>query len=367
MPGVSGVLPAAAAGIAMAAEVSAGIKIDVNAFNYEKTNGTMKMLTLTHHNQDYESPISFSISGEKAGATYHICEGGGTDINSSKWNIWIKPLDILTVNVGSWDTNLNVETIDWNTYSGIGSAGLTLSLAPVDGITFDATFAPDWNGSLFKNAEQVAVEGAVAGDKKGADAWKEYTDAQKEAALNNAKAAIGEIGVKAAYSADGLGTISAMFDAKNSFHNLGFGAGYKNTFGPATIFVNALGFTANDKFAKVRVEAYAEIPADALSIKAFVAGGYNMEAYDPKNPWDFAYFTEDDKAFVGAKAKIAYSLGGATPYLYISDGNFLGDFKMTIRPGVEFKVGDCSIDAALDVTAAKAFEISVPVKFSMSF
>ena len=75
MPGVSGVLPAAAAGIAFAADVSAGIKLGVSAFDYDKSNDSVKALTLKHHNADYESPISFSISGEKAGATYHLCEG----------------------------------------------------------------------------------------------------------------------------------------------------------------------------------------------------------------------------------------------------------------------------------------------------
>ena len=396
------VLVAAAAGIAFAAEVSAGVRIDVDAFNYQKADGTMTMLTLKHHNEDYESPISFSVSGEKAGATYHICEAGGTDINSTKWNIWFQPIDMLKVNIGTWDTNLNKETIDWNSYSDIGSAGVTLTLAPIDGFTFDATFAPGW-GSWFQNDRKVATskvkdyflevtleEAAIVKGSALTDAEKkEVTEAFEgtwKTAWDNAsaddrndlidlyldnndtKAAVAELGFMAHYTADGIGTISAMFDAKNSFDNLAFGAGYKNTFGPATVFVNALGFTNDKKFAKVRVEGYVEVPADALTVKAFVAGGYNMEAYDPRNPWDFAYFAGDDKAFFGAKAKIAYSLGDVTPYLYVKDENFLADdFKAVIKPGLEVNIDGCSIDAALEVTAAKEFGISVPVKFTFNF
>ena len=352
-------LPAAAAGIAMAAEVSAGIKIDVNAFGYNGHEEEVKALEVNHHNNDWESPISFSISGEKAGATYHICEGGGTAINSSKWNIWVKPIDMLTINVGHWDSNLNQETIYYGgTQSGIGSQGLTFTLAPVDGFSADVTFAPGYGTAWFS--------------KKG-----------------DADPLIKELGVKFQYAAD-FGTVNAIFDYKGKTvktaatettpaeynpHEMKFGVGYKNTFDPLTLWVNALGFVKGDKFNAVRAEAFQEVGIDALKVKAFEAFQFNTNTPDDAKL--------KDKIDIAAFLYLGYSLGDATAYLKVRDDDFLNKyekFAMTINPGVEFKIGECSVDAGVEFDTSVNYDtddekniesgkigVSVPVKFSMSF
>ena len=412
-------LPAAAAGIVMAAEVSAGIKIDMNAFEYNSYTKEAKALTFTHHNQDWESPITFSVSGEKAGATYHFCEKGGDDMTSTKWNIWVKPIDLLTVNVGNWESELNQETIYYGgTQSKIGSQGLTLTLAPVDGFTFDFVVAPGWGNAWFKDKRTVAnskikayyekaraeyVKGYIAAhaadpdnptDAEKADAemaavndmgtwktvWEEASQEEKNELIDNyldevdTDPEIAELGFKAAYSAD-FGTVSAIFDAKDSFKNLKFGAGYKNTFEPLTLWVNVLGVTNrkhddNDKIAfdNFRVEAFQEVGIDALTVKAFEAFQFNTNLADGAKT--------NDKIDIAAFLYLGYNLGDATPYLKIKDEDFLQKkFAMIINPGVEFKVGDCSIDAGLEIDTSVNDDkvetgkvgVSVPVKFSMSF
>lgn len=359
-------MAAMVAAAAVAAEVSAGIKIDVNAIEYDAGTKEFKALEVNHHNNDWESPISFSVSGEKAGATLHLCEGSGTDINSTKWNIWVKPIDMFTINVGHWDTNLNQESISWGgTKSGIGSQGLTFSLAPTEGFTFDATFAPGYGTPWFSKGD-------------GTDA------------------VIKELGFKVQYSAD-FGTVNAIFDYKGKTTTaataggydwvdddddpstapvwqattgdpasetpaeMKFGAGYKNTFDPLTLWVNALGFVKGSDFDAVRLEAFEEVGIDALTVKAFEAFQFNTNLPDGA----------DTKAKIDLNMKLylGYKLGeSTTAYLKIQDDDLLQEnFKMSINPGVEFKVGDCGIDAGVEVTAQEKIKFSVPVKFSMNF
>ena len=348
------------AAAAVAAEVRAGIKIDVNAIEYDAGTKEFKALEVNHHNNDWESPISFSVSGEKAGATLHLSEAAidGNDLGKfTKWNIWVKPIDMLTVNVGHWDTNLNQESITWGgSKSGIGSQGLSLSLAPAEGFTFDATFAPGYGKGWFRNADAVARENA----KDDGFKWDDLTDAEKDVYLDAAKSVVEELGFKVQYSAD-FGTVNAIFDAKNTFKELKFGAGYKNTFDPLTIWVNVLGFTKESEFDAVRVEAFQEAGLDALTVKAFEAFQFNTNLPDGA----------DTKAKIdlGAKFYLGYKLGeSTTAYLKIQDDDFLADaFSMSINPGLEFKVGDCGIDAGIEFTAQEKIKVAVPVKFSMNF
>ncbi|MBQ2081451.1 MAG: hypothetical protein II461_06785, partial [Treponema sp.] len=71
---------AAAAGIAFAAEVSAGVRLEVDALNVDTApNGGVTALTIKNNNQFYHVPIVFSVSGEKAGATMKITDKDGSD------------------------------------------------------------------------------------------------------------------------------------------------------------------------------------------------------------------------------------------------------------------------------------------------
>ncbi len=373
MPGVSGVLPAAAAGIAFAADVSAGVRLTTDVFGYDKANG-VSAFTIKHENEFYHAPITFSVSSEKAGGTLKLTDKSGGAALTGKWNIWFAPVDALKFNVGVWTNTLNQEMIDWsNSDSGIGiddNANFVLTIAPFDGFSLDAVVASDFGKAWFRDKRKIASDALSSTDGWGnkSDSEKnDLIDAYLTAHTDIANIDIQQVGLMMHFGAD-FGTVSAMFKAENSFKTLTFGAGYKNTFGPATVFVNALGTYANDAFSKIRAEVYAEVPVDSLKVQAFVVGGYNLKGGYDASWWHIGQSGADKKAFVGASAKLSYAMGDVTPYLYVKDVNFLADnFDLEIKPGITFKVGDCAIEAALDVHAKEYFSFSVPVSFQVAF
>ncbi len=405
-------MPAAAAGIAMAAEVSAGVRLTVDALNVNTApNGGVTALTINHENQFYHAPIQFSISGEKAGGTLKLTDVTSNDAITAGWDIWFKPIDMFKVEIGDFKITLNQEKIDWyRTQSTIGNddhntGNLKLTLEPVEGFTFDAMVSSKWGSAWFKDAKTVAIaeleskgpkedfkDAYVALVRGSATAtWADLTDAQKAAydefyeehesdivdAYNDMlddyiddhdiDAAISELGFMMHYGAD-FGTVSAMFSANSNFKALKFGAGYAGSVDPFSFFVNVLGFTAakyNDAdktaFDKVRVEAYAETTIDALSAKFWV-------------PFEFKTNVDSDtkaidKIALGFLARLDYTVGDYTLFLQTgNDSDFITkDFSMQIKPGVKFNVGECAVEAAVDISAKKDFSFSVPVSFMVKF
>jgi len=328
MKKIVGIFAAAAvlATSVFAADVSAGVRLETNLFNFNAGSGDFSAITVKRVNQDYHKPVSFSISDDKAGAKLHFTykdEHDTMDILGTAWNIWFKPADILTVNVGDWDNTLNQEQIGWwRTASKISAdrGALTFTLKPIDGLSIDATFTGGYNNAWLKKEGDTTT--------------------------------IDEFGLMMHYGAD-FGTISAALDAKENFKNLWFGAGYSNTFNNVFMFVNALGYY-KDTFNKVRVEAYAGINQDALAFKLFVPVNINLG--------------DSVKAEVGAVARLDYALDACTVFVEIEDGNFLADsFSMSIKPGVKGKIGLCELETRFEVSIADSVSFSVPVEMGVSF
>lgn len=392
---------AAAAGIAMAAEVSAGVRLTTNVFGYDNVNGA-SALTIKHENEFYHAPIAFSVSGEKAGGTLKLTDHSTDSVVSGKWNIWFAPVDAVKFNVGVWTNTLNQEHIDWyRSSSGIGiddNANFAITLSPIEGLSIDAVFAPgSFGGAWFQDKRNVAVgnvkdffeelyyaANAVDPDNPTDDekeacatAWKtawdnasvsdknELIDDYLDAVDTDAK--VGQLGLMMHYGAD-FGTVSAMFKGENNFKNLEFGVGYAGSVDPLSFFVNVLGFMGPkyddaDKttFDKVRVEAYAETTIDALSAKFWVPFEFKANVADGTDA--------KDKIALGFLARLDYTVGDYT--LYVQAGNdtdfITDDFSMGIKPGVKFNVGECAIDAGIDIQAKKNFGFSVPVSFQVAF
>ena len=362
MKKIVGILAAAAvlATSVFAADVSAGVRLEGSLFNWDGSNASA--LKLSHNNQYYHAPISFSISDDKAGGQLKLTDldanngsmqadkdgnpyldsngnskyGNVAPVVSSAWQIWFKPVDVLKITVGCWANTLNQEKIDWcNSDSKIagddGNLGSwVITLAPIDGLSIDLALTQAFGKAWFANSE------------------------------------IADMAFMMHYGAD-FGTISAMFDARSNFKDLRFGAGYANNFSGLDMFVNVLGFYNGNEFKKVRGEVYLGYAADALNIQAFIVGGYNI-----KGGWDASWWHVGNSAaagaFVGMSAKFSYALDGITPYIYIKDANFLADsFSMTIKPGFTTNVGCCAIELACEITAASTIKVDVPVNFKVSF
>jgi len=360
---------AAAATIAtsvFAADVSAKVKVDGSLFNFNADGNKINALTIKHNSEDWNPDMSFSVSGDQAGASMKFWYGGDvvtpnvTCEDANCWNkgkdngwcahskgstllsgegnkfntvagaysIWFKPFDMLKVTVGQYGTNLNQETIDWShTESGIDTQGYALDL-DVSGFFATVFFAPGWQKSWFTTAENV------------------------DATVNQLYAKLG-------YGAD-FGRVQGMFRLVD-MNNVIAGAAYDNTFGSVKMFVNAL-VGIGTKTVKVgnedvtplfiRGEAFASTSFDALGISAFIAGGYGAKAVaGGLSGWRIAQPTAE-KAVLGATLKLTYSLGSITPYIYIKDANFLAEnFSMIIKPGVTGNLGAMSWEAAVEFTA----------------
>ena len=324
---------------AFAADVSAKVNLLGSLFNFNANGNKVGALAIAEGGQGWNPSFEMSINGDVAGASMKFFDAGATKaVSNVNYSIWFKPFDMLKVTVGNFTTNLNQETIDWsNTATGIDSNGIALSLN-ASGFFADAFFAPGWSDANF-------------GWNRTDNA--KYWFSTKE---GDEKAKIGELYLRAGYSAD-FGTISGYYNFVSE-SSQDFGLGYKNTFGSVEMFVNALGFLEKDgKFDKIRAEVFAKTNVDALGLAAFVPVEVSLKDENKDKP-----------VSLGAVAKVTYSLGSVTPYLYLKGANFLADkFSMTIKPGLTGNVGSMSWDLAVEFTAQEKIVIDVPVVFTVAW
>jgi len=325
MKKIVGILAAAAvAASAFAADLSAGVRLAGDLFNYDGATGDVKALMLKNENQFWHAPLTLTISSDRAGGTFKFTDGdNGSAFTTGKWAIWFKPFDVLKVNLGTIDKSMNVETIDY---------GGRL-------INYDA-----WGASLDVNVDAFSMTLSLITGK--GDYWFSKP--------NGGDVSVGQLNFYAQYGAD-FGTISAMFDAKDKFDTLSFGVGYKNTFDPVTIFVDAAFYKA----------ATNGIGADFDIV--FAQDALNIQAYVQWKATDLSNIGTSSMTLL-TLAKFAYTLDKGTVYLYFKDANILAsNFKCTIKPGFTGSVGIMNYEIAAQFDIASSVKISVPVNFKVNF
>ena len=349
MKKIVGILAAAAvlATSVFAAEVSAGVRLAGSLFNYDGTD--VSALKLTHENQFYHAPIAFSISDDKAGGTLKLTDkarGNGDDdiddqlakkaepakasqalVTSSAWQIWFKPVDALKLTFGCYKNTLNQESIGWyRSDSGIGDDGgaqgsYVATIAPVDGVSVDLLFGNTFGSPWFNGADN----------------------------------SVAEFGLMFKYSAD-FGTIGALFDAKDTFKDLKFGASFAGSADAISYWINVLGYY-KEEFTKVRAELFGAYSQDALSLKLFVPFNFNVGATGANAQID-----------LGAVFRLDYAMDSITVYLEAADNDFLADdFSMSIKPGIKANVGCCAIDLGVNIGASSKVTIDVPLELKVTF
>ena len=361
---------------AFAADLTGGVRLAGELFSYNGTSEEVKALMLKNENQFWHAPLTLSISSDRAGGTFKMTDGGSDTMNSGKWAIWFKPMDMLKVNLGTIDKSMNTESIDWGgRVLNYDSFGASLDVN-VDAFSATLAVVPGNNAWWFdgaKTAENAAAKAAY--DKAYADYIKslslpegtEPTILQEAAAVKAGKDAekfvrdngefknsFGVLNLYAQYAAD-FGTISAMFDFSENFKKISIAAGYKNTFGDITMFADAAVFIKENANA-FAVDADVVYAKDALNAQAYV----KFEA-------PFEGIAKNTIGLV-TLAKVSYNLGSVTPYLYFKDANiFASDFACTIKPGVTGSVGIMNYEVAVQFDIAKKVNISVPVNFAVNF
>lgn len=315
-----------------AADVSAKVNLDGSIFNYDAESKTISALKISEGDQDWNPIFQMSVNGDNAGASMKFYDKGvGTAVTSVNYSVWFQPINWLKVTVGNFGTNLNLETIDSSTESGIDSNGYALSLS-FGGFSADAFFAPGW-------WSDAAIPSRWFFNK-----------------ADKADATFAEFYGKLAYAAN-FGTLNAYINTNDDGKGKhDFGIGYANKLGPVNFFTNVIMWTPEFKeLSQIRAEVFADTGIDSFGVKAFLFGGAKKDA-------------DEYKANFGATLKLTYGIGGYTPYIYLKNGNFLADeFDMQAKIGCTGNLGVMSWDAAVSMGLGKNFTLDVPVTFTVSF
>lgn len=361
---------------AFAADLTGGVRLAGDLFNYDGTKEEVKALMIKPNQQMYLGPLTLSVSSDRAGGTMKMCDEGSDKLSVGKWAIWFKPMDMLKVNLGTIDKSMNTESITYVkrvlNYDSFGASldvnvdafSATLSVVPGKGSFWFAN--SNANANAAGKAAREAVEKVLKGDdwdktydttaKK--EKWyadnKDILDAAEAAGKKAAENSFAELNLYAQYAAD-FGTISAMLDFSENFKKISIAAGYKNTFGDITMFADAAVYL-KEKANAFAVDADVVYAKDALNAQAYVKFDAPFEGM------------KKETINVTTLAKVSYNLGSVTPYLQFEDANILAsDFACKIRPGVTGSVGIMNYEVAAQFDIAKKVNISVPVNFAVNF
>ena len=374
MKKIVGILAVAAvlATSVFAADVSAKVKLDGKLINYDGTkekDGFSAVMSQHNTDESWNPVINMAVSGDNYGASVGIYVGSwdatkmggwnhGYGLGAREWNIWFKPIDVLKIQVGRINENVNQESIDydarlWN-YDDQWGYKLEFNFSG-----FELNF-----GFHQGQGEYWLSQGV---DEKGNDEIK-----------------IQGTSILAAYNAD-FGRIAAFADFKDTFRNITAGAGYSNTFGDIRIFVDAALLYAGVKDG----EGATGFGAD-FDFK-WAKDAMYFEAYALWKETNFKLLGKtDDPMSLYFKAKFSYALDPCTLFVYFKDTNFFAKnaegksyFPAVIKAGAEGSVGAASwkVYAQIETgmgrnkkdevkaghgTADKVV-FSIPVEFAVAF
>ena len=322
---------------AFAADLTGGVRLAGELFSYNGTSEEVKALRLQNENNFWNAPLTLSISSDRAGGTFKMCDADSDTMKSGKWAIWFKPMDMLKVNLGTIAKDLNKESI---TYGGC--------LLGYD----------DFGASLDINVDAFSATIAVV---PGAGAyWMSKEDGKKLVA--------GRLNLYAQYAAD-FGTIKAMFDFSNTFKDIKVGAGYNKSFGDISIWGD-VAFIKLDEPKIDTTNIFNSRDTESLMIDfdvTYAKDAFNAQAYVQYDIRTFEEFKTDFQALM-LKAKVSYNMGSFTPYLQFTDDNlFADDFACQIKPGVTGSVGIMNYEVAVQFDVADDITVSVPFNASVNF
>ena len=348
MKKIVGIIAAAAiAASVFGAEVSAATKIKGNVFSYDGASKTSALFDENNDSHDYANPnITFSISGDNAGATVKLSTDGGTkDVAMTTQTIWFKPVDALKITVGNFDVALNKEQIDWTqSVTGLGGNGFLFSL-DLSGFALDFGLSQANGAAWFSKASGATANMSAFFIKAGYGAdfgnIAAYVEFNRQGANRKTYAWHDAL---FGYAVTKTGAIS----------DIHFGAGYQNNFNGINLFVNVAGFMA-DKFEWIRPELFISGSADAFSYAAFVAP---------------VIFTNSDlDAQLEVSTKLSYNFGAITPYIYFKDENILadGDFVSETKIGVTGNVGAMGWNLWAQINTGANTNFAIPFELTMSF
>ena len=360
MKKIVGILAAAAvlATSVFAADVSAKVKLDGKLVQYDgvkEKDGFSAIMSQHNTDESWNPVINMSVSGDNYGASVGIYVGAwdatkmggwnhGYGLGAREWNIWFKPIDVLKIQVGRINENVNQESIDydarlWN-------------------------YDDQWGYKLEFNFSGFEFN---VGFHQGQGEYWFSQDANGDA-VNKGLSVLG------AYNAD-FGRIAAFADFKNTFLDITAGLGYSNTFGDIRIFADAALLYAGVKNGEGAVGAGVDFDFK------YAKDAIYFEAYALFKEANFKLLgKDDDPGSLYFKTKFAYTLDPCTLFVYFIDKNFMSkQFGATIQAGANGSVGAMSwkIYANIGIGADKDKNINaaykdkvyfaIPMEFAVAF
>ncbi len=369
MKKIVGILAAAAVATSVfAADVSASTKIGGKLFDYSAEK-TLSLLTENNDSHDYANPnIEFSVSDDKAGAKVRLTTDGKgkSEVKMTTQTIWFKPVDALKITAGTFDIALNKEQIDWTeSVTGLGGNGF-LATVDVNGFTLDVGFEANekfWLGKADgadPTIEKFFIKAGYAADFGNIGAYVKFNGSSYDKDLDSTDTATAAKALAKLLAAP----YKAICKPKDgAISCVEFGAGYKNTFDPITMFVNVVGFM-DDSFEWIRPEVYASGNIDAFGFQVFAAPAIVVDS-DVK---DALEFFDISPIFCEVLAKVTYKIDDVTVYAYFKDANLLAkDFAATIKLGAQGNVGAMGWNIWAQIDAADKVGFSVPFELTMNF
>lgn len=327
-----------------AADVTAQVKLSTKLFDDKKVLTTPESAGWDDNN----TYMKMSVASDNVGAEIHLSK---EDVSLYGLSLWFKPVDTVKVTVG-------------NNTAGTITKG---------------TFA--WWAQSAKIENQMGIKAEVNVGSLGLEflvADNKSTD-EKEAFLNFNKSGydmLSPFWLAGKYSLGSAGTIQAFVTKgaeinaygvggwKNSMNDcaLAFGVAYDHMPWQQTGFYgDVLVNFAKDgnglKFDEVAGQIGGQYCANGLAVR--LVGLY---AYGNKYGT-----TKFDAGFV---AKASYAIDAYTPYLQLL-GNGIMDKSLTAEIGVDFNVGSCAINAAVNIPMSfdkmGETKVTVPVSFTVAF
>ena len=311
-----------------AVDFSAGIKLGGDLLAYDGDN--FKVISVGNQTGQWDMPMNFSVSTEKAGGSFKIWPGQCM----GEFKLWFKPLEGVTVSAGEVGMSLNQEQIDWWRSNAKGE-GWGYSVAyDNSGFSFGAEVLVG-DGFLFESKKVV---------EEGKDPEVFWAPMYFQLGYD----------FKAALDKD-FGRIAGFFKL-NKKEDMNFGLGYNNTlFGSTYMFLNAI-MNMSTKLDSMRFELYVAPVIEFVGIKIWVPVDYNLNA-------------DDNALGIGSVIRADLNLGApVTPYLRVESDNFLADtFGMIIKPGITGSVGAMGYDVGIACNVGEKFTFSVPVTCTLGF
>lgn len=387
---IMGIVAATLATSVFAADVSAKVKLTGDLVNFNGKDFTALKIN-NHQSHDWEPDMALSVSSEKAGATVKFKTmnewGSGEGETSTAWNIWFKPLDMLKLNIGIFDGNVNQEQIDWSNtksnFGGNGGYGINLAVGPVSA---DVAVFPGMGNAWLANS-------AATGSLRMADTVLKVdfnSDFGKIGGLFLYKGNNSVVEKTTVYTGD----VEYVFDKETGrsvakqvtkevvktqydYNYMKFALGYNSNsllsnIAGLNVFVNVIGAVNskgldvsaqqfNNGLSAIRAEVWAKMNISAFSLAVFPAVNLSL--------------VESDANKLGIltilKASYNFSNGmGAYVYMKAADWCNIGADGIVIRPGMTGSVGICGWEVKVEITVGKEsapFTLAVPVEFTVNF